>query len=43
LHVGGQFDLSLPSRTGNYVAMLLQVFCNLAAFWSWYDVITSKA
>ena len=28
---------------GNCVAMLLQVFCNLTTFWSWYDVITSKA
>jgi len=43
LRVGGQFALSLPRRTGNYVAMLLQVFCNLAAFWLWYDDTMSKA
>jgi len=32
LRVDGQFALSLPRRTGNCVAMLLQVFCNLTTF-----------
>ena len=43
LRVDGQFALSLPRRTGNCVAMLLQAFCNLIAFSLWYDATRSKA